>query len=285
MMLAGKLSDKTEKFGELLLESNFFQHMLDYWAAIDKKFIGVGIETADRKVRDNIVGAYNNINNALLTLVNLTDALQASSVTQSIFDSIFPNLLTQLKSDLNLGCAKNLPGYNKGRSQYERYELLINIMLNFASNLESSLPTMRTEGVGDIMVKYRECVDSFDTKTQCLLVLGYLLGEDDDQGVIELANEELSFLIKSLETSLLRPMEYSPTELIQGLNRIAVKDSNKVKLIEQGYITLLKRSLLPQYDDRQKAAAARGLWNLAFSAESKKKILDEHGCFKSKCKI
>ncbi|KAF6029214.1 hypothetical protein EB796_012473 [Bugula neritina] len=78
---------------------------------------------------------------------------------------------------------------------------------------------------------------------------------------------------------------FGPQELIEGLTRIAVVDENKSKLIDQGILPLLVKSLKNsrKYDSSHQAAAAKALWTLAFNDDSRQRIIDEKGCMNGSC--
>ncbi|XP_067935708.1 uncharacterized protein [Watersipora subatra] len=158
---------------------------------------------------------------------------------------------------------------------------MITILHNFSYFYEPCIPIMRERGTISLARTLRLQAQDSGTSTDCLLIIAFLMNEADSKKLMKIADDELSYLISELEKSMLRAgaSDYHPEEIIDGLNRIAVSDINKLKLIECGVLKLLSKSLNPvkSHTTVHRAAAAKAIWNLAFSEESREEIKAQKG--------
>lgn len=163
---------------------------------------------------------------------------------------------------------------------------LLTIIHNFLFYYEPCIPVFRERGMMSIARNIRKNTDDSDIKTSALVIIAYLLIDSDDKEQMIMSEEELKFLIQEVEKSMFpkSQSDYHPAELINALNRIAVIDVNKLKLIDAGILPLLTKSLNPdkKYSPEHQEAAINAVWNLAFTEESKQKIIEQAGLMQGK---
>jgi len=68
--------------------------------------------------------------------------------------------------------------------------------------------------------------------------------------------------------------------IFQALNNLAVIDDNKMKIVESGALPHYVKILSEERDESVLAAAAEGLWSLAFKC--KEKLNEEPGCLQGR---
>lgn len=155
------------------------------------------------------------------------------------------------------------------------------IVSNLLYYYEPSIQVFREGGMMSIARNIRATSNRIRQQTDALLVMAYLRKEGEDKTKMEMSDEELSFLIgelgKSMEQSKNNPSSYTPEELLLGLNRIAVIDKNKLKVIKSGILPLLKEAISASDSPKRQEAAIKTIWNLAFTQESKQKIKEQEG--------
>ena len=66
------------------------------------------------------------------------------------------------------------------------------------------------------------------------------------------------------------------SEIVCGLNHLAVNDLNKVRIVELGALPLYMQ-LLESEDKDEQALTAAGVWILAFRDENKRRMKQEPG--------
>lgn len=261
--------------GNLAVELGLSKVLSGYWDVLE-----TGIKSSSEQLSvmadDRIRRSYTNIDLGLSFLVNVTDAARTThtELLQAVYDELYDFIIVQLKSPQ----ISSQKGHRFTWREKLLFPTCLNLIYNFASNLDKSLPHMRETGLHGVVHKMRDESKSYDVQTTCLLILAYILDEGDDKTAIEMSSDELSYLIAQLEKALLIKSDYSPEELIEGLNRIAVIDVNKVKLVDCGYLDLLKKSMKGKYEPAHQAAAAKGIWNLVFSDKLRPVIQADQSC-------
>ena len=116
---------------------------------------------------------------------------------------------------------------------------------------------------------------------ESLLTLAYLVDENTNHLI--LADENLlSFIIILLDGAWQsedrrRCYGYSAKELAEGLSHLAINDTNKTILGQNGVIPVLISVIKTSNEDEEKASATRALWMLAFHDSNKEKIRQEEG--------
>ena len=116
---------------------------------------------------------------------------------------------------------------------------------------------------------------------ESLLTLAYLVDENTNHLI--LADENLlSFIITLLDGAWQsedrrRCYGYSAKELAEGLSHLAINDTNKNILGQNGVIHVLISVIKTSKEDEEKASATRALWMLAFHDNNKEKVRQEEG--------
>ena len=119
-------------------------------------------------------------------------------------------------------------------------------------------------------------------KTKAFLVLSYIITEAENN-VINATDENIQFIVDILQDALNSENHFSQryafwaSEILCGLNHLAVNDSNKARLGRVGALPLYLRSLQSNSNEEQNLSAA-GLWILAFKDENKQLIKQDPKC-------
>ena len=71
-------------------------------------------------------------------------------------------------------------------------------------------------------------------------------------------------------------------ELVQSLSDLAINDTNKRLIVENGGIQILAKLLQPDCSVEEKTTATKGIWRLAFLKENKEKLRKGQGIIDSK---
>ena len=114
-----------------------------------------------------------------------------------------------------------------------------------------------------------------------LLTLAYLVDENTNHLI--LADENLlSFIITLLDGACRwedrrRCYGFSAKELAEGVSYLAINDTNKNRLGQNGVIPVLISVIKTSNEDEEKASATRALWMLAFDDNNKEKVRQEEG--------
>ena len=107
-----------------------------------------------------------------------------------------------------------------------------------------------------------------------LLTLAYLVDENTSH-LISADENLLSFIVTLLDEAWQlvgrRCYGYSAKELAEGLSHLAINDTNKNILGQNGVIPVLISVIKTSNEDEEKASATRALWMLAFHDNNKKK--------------
>ncbi|XP_077984869.1 uncharacterized protein LOC144439456 [Glandiceps talaboti] len=121
-------------------------------------------------------------------------------------------------------------------------------------------------------------------RTYALLTLSYIVNEDENDK-INTGTENLEFFVRLLKSAVEaenhRSTEHSSfhvTELMAGMIKLAVNDSNKVRFVDQGVLPHLVKLLQPNCTIKEQRLAATLLWTLAFYEDNKNKIRNEKRC-------
>ena len=119
-------------------------------------------------------------------------------------------------------------------------------------------------------------------KTKAYLILSYIFNETEND-IINSTDENIQFIIEILREALENENHFSTkyafwaSEIVCGLNHLAVNDSNKVRILRQGALPLYVDLMQGDNFEEQNLAVA-GLWILAFHNENKYLIRDSVTC-------
>ncbi|XP_059141325.1 uncharacterized protein LOC131929220 isoform X2 [Physella acuta] len=114
-------------------------------------------------------------------------------------------------------------------------------------------------------------------KSIAMLTLAYIVEEEENAKLIDETDtikSIVTWIHKALENKQKRRFRgFSPWELTQGLAKLAVNDSNKSKIIEEGALEDFVQ-MLRFTDLREQANTAECLWTLAFDKTVRQTIID-----------
>ncbi|XP_072031673.1 uncharacterized protein [Amphiura filiformis] len=117
-------------------------------------------------------------------------------------------------------------------------------------------------------------------KTICLLIVAYIVDETESEKLASsntggCVNFLISLLRKALSAENQRYGGFTALELLEGINHLAMNDSNKVKTVEGGCLALMTLMMSEGRDEKEQLLAARAVWRLSFVAANKKIIQDD----------
>ncbi|XP_077984641.1 uncharacterized protein LOC144439241 [Glandiceps talaboti] len=191
--------------------------------------------------------------------------------------------------ELIVGDLRNLKEYAVAKKRDEYKDLYLESLLATLHNVIrlyiDNRGYFRDAGAVELLQHYLG-MESVLYRAYALLTLSYIVNEDENHR-INTGDENIEFLIKllksALETKDHREKEHSfhSTELVSGMTKLAVNDSNKVKFVELGVLPHLVKLLQPNCTLEEQRLAATTLWTLAFHKDNKNKILNEEGCYKA----
>ncbi|GAB1603875.1 uncharacterized protein LOC106868605 isoform X1 [Argonauta hians] len=114
-------------------------------------------------------------------------------------------------------------------------------------------------------------------KVLSMMTNAYIVEEEDNQALIEETGSiscMLQWLDKALDCNKRRYKGFTPYEIVQGLEKLAVTDFNKSKIMDGGVLPMLSRML--QHDEvREQCSAARILWTLLFDETVRERMVNE----------
>ena len=124
----------------------------------------------------------------------------------------------------------------------------------------------------DILQNCSQTVN-LEIQPRAFLALSYIIDKSEAHK-ISLNEPCLKFLLLTLQSAMSGPNRkssgYSVLEILQGLNQLAINDSNKLLIVELGGIDVLERVLVEEgSNDKEKNWAAQGIWQLSFKEENK----------------
>ncbi|XP_019630155.1 PREDICTED: uncharacterized protein LOC109474307 [Branchiostoma belcheri] len=169
------------------------------------------------------------------------------------------------------------------KSHDKRYLMKGNlgILLNSVRLCTDNKAVCREANAVELLTKYLSS-KYYIIKTKAILTLAYIVN-DDENDKLNASVENIRFILKLLRAALEQPdhraktYNFSASELVSGLNELASNDGNKVKIVEEGGLTLLYQLLLDGSSLEENILAAKGLWILAFN-KSNKEAIKKTGC-------
>lgn len=258
------LDSKTRKVGDLLANLGVTELFLTIWNKYFEAYFLNNGNLAMRKVMTSI----------LSVLWNFTDI--SSSLCQKVFQSDIPKVAVHyLKSDY-LHPSKTSEYHCK-----HAVDGLMAILFNMLQKVPESRNALREQNAVDVFKRFRK---SPDGKISCkaLFLQGYIINDDENE---MLNSDDTNFLfIKKLLMIALNPGNtkrrargFAATEIVSALNRLAVNDKNKTRIIvNAGLLPLYVQLLQPECSEEEQAAAVEGLWILAFKCGDAVKM--QPGC-------
>lgn len=200
------------------------------------------------------------------TMWNFTDA--SNKLAQALADNDAVRLLT-----LNCGHKPYINAIHS-KNVYYVMKASLSILHNIARN--SGMKHLFDENkTSETIMPFLESEDEM-LKILATLTIANIVDEEEnktlitDTGTIKCI---VSWMEKALNLARRRYKGFTPQELTEGLNRLAVNDSNKMKIVEEGALPLFLKML--QHDDvREQSSAARIIWTLSFDKDVRQKIKD-----------
>jgi len=119
-------------------------------------------------------------------------------------------------------------------------------------------------------------------RTKAYLLLAYIVDEREND-VINATDENIAYIVEILRSALESENHFTQvyafwaSEIVCGLNHLAINDSNKSRLGHLGAVKLYV-ILLQTGSAEERSLAAAGLWILSFSAENRRVMVNEPGC-------
>lgn len=165
-------------------------------------------------------------------------------------------------------CMENLKAKEKYISEAEVDEnslAVIDFSLGIIYNIskEENIESLFNNDMSTLQ-SYKKS-ENEDFVAMSVMILVHLSNGEAEK--IQDEKETTVYLIRLLQRALneedRRAIGYSSTELIEGLARLALNDSNKLTVAEEGGISLLMKLVLSHREEEQ-VAAAQCLWTLAF---------------------
>ena len=246
----------------LLMEKLTELGVVDLFKIIYSKYFGTA--KVHRVLRDILVVLWNGTDSCL----DMCKMIIKGSILSQIIDNLNSDILGPDVTDV--GKLYIIKGF-------------LGIINNTSRLVDESAAILRDLSAVDVLKKYLNSKNSM-IRCKCELILAYIMTEKQYEEM-NADDSNIQFLIKLLEDAMLSPEHksskygFSADEILQGLNKIAVSDSNKLKLVAFGalkhYVTLME----PNCSSVENFEAARGIWNLAFKCADDIRQLP--GCLES----
>lgn len=127
-------------------------------------------------------------------------------------------------------------------------------------------------------------------KTKAILVLCYIVTETEASKLV-VTEEHIKYIVQVLQDCIAnadhcsRAHGYDAEEILDGLNRMAVADSNKEAIVKCGALPLYAVLLKDDCKVEEQIAACKGLWILAFNETNKNLIAGQADCMQGLQKL
>ncbi|CAC5411830.1 unnamed protein product [Mytilus coruscus] len=135
----------------------------------------------------------------------------------------------------------------------------------------------KENATSDVMIQFLQSKEEHEMlKIMAMLTLAHIVEEEendkliDDTGAVE---GIVSYIKLALNNERGRYKGFTPIELMDGLDKLAVNDKNKSKIIDAGALPLLLK-MLKQENIEEQAVASKALWTLSFDKDVVQKIRD-----------
>lgn len=163
-------------------------------------------------------------------------------------------------------CTDNLKNEEKYESE-ERRKQIVQASLVVLYNLsreDRNTACMLSDEEWSVILQYKDGKDEY-LKAISVMILAFLSDEKTEgiKGEEDTTIYMLKLLKEAKQDSSRRKQGFSCTELIEGLNRLALNDSNKHVILENDGIELLMEFIMSE-EPSEPEAAAQCLWTLAF---------------------
>ncbi|XP_025080765.1 uncharacterized protein LOC112556198 isoform X2 [Pomacea canaliculata] len=131
----------------------------------------------------------------------------------------------------------------------------------------------------EVIMPFISMKDEF-LKAISMLTLAYIVEEEENTKLIDETNT-ISSIVSWTENAVdggskRRFKGFTPWELTQGLDKLAVNDTNKIQVVEAGALPVFLRML--QHDDpKEQSSTAHCIWTLSFDKTVRQKIIEHEG--------
>ena len=214
----------------------------------------------------------------LQTVVSITWNCTDKSV--SLCESLVKCGVVQLA--LNELCMDKLAGSDlKDENVLYLIKAYLGMLHNIVRLSPDSRKVYRSANAVKILQGYIQSINNL-VKAKAYLILSYLINEEEND-LINATDENLAFLIRILKEALASENHFAQTcafwayEIADGLNHLAVNDTNKIAMGRLGAFPLYIRLLQGENLEEQTLGTA-GLWILSFKDENKLLLKEEPGC-------
>ncbi|XP_006816972.2 uncharacterized protein LOC100367365 [Saccoglossus kowalevskii] len=176
---------------------------------------------------------------------------------------------------------KAFKAYSTSTSTHELTDRYLGSLLatthNIVRNYDGNRHYARDAGAVKLLQHYL-ALEKILYRSYALLSLSYIVNEKENDK-INTGNENIQFFVDMLESAVEATDHretvhngFHTTELVAGMTKLAVNDSNKMKLVEQGILPPLYKLLQSDCTHDEQRLAACALWTLAFKKENVDKI-------------
>ncbi|XP_052786989.1 uncharacterized protein LOC128222153 isoform X2 [Mya arenaria] len=200
------------------------------------------------------------------TMWNFTDA--SSKLAKALSDNDAVRLLT-----LNCGHKPYISALHS-KNVFYVIKASLSILHNIGRN--SGMKHLFDENkTSETIMPFLEAEDDM-LKILATLTIVHIVEEEENKAlIIETGTIHciVDWIDKALGVPRRRFRGFTPWELTEGLNKLAVNDSNKMKIIEENALPSFLK-MLQHEDVREQSSAARVIWTLAFDKDVRKQFLN-----------
>ncbi|XP_052267989.1 uncharacterized protein LOC127869450 isoform X1 [Dreissena polymorpha] len=200
------------------------------------------------------------------TMWNISDA--SAKLAKNLADNDAVKLLT-----LNCGHKPYLQALHS-KNVFYVVKASLSILHNIA-RASGMKPLFEENKTGETIMPFLESEDDM-LKILATLTIAHIVDEEENKTLITETGTIkciVSWLGNALDSARRRFKGFTPQELTEGLNKLAVNDSNKMKIIEEDALPQFIK-MLKHEDVREQSSAARIVWTLAFDKDVRQKLVE-----------
>ena len=135
----------------------------------------------------------------------------------------------------------------------------------------------------EILQPFRKFTENREISFYALVVQAYIVKEDENEH-LNSDIEIFKFLVELLDAAIRHAyqygLEFSVVEVLEVINKLAVNDGNKQRIVEAGALPYYVKLLQPDRRQAEQKKAAHGLWILGFKCRDA--VRKEPGCIPGK---
>ena len=161
----------------------------------------------------------------------------------------------------------------------------LGILHNLLRHCHDSRKIFRAANAVDVLQLYISARQGL-VKTKAYIILSCIIDEHENE-LINSDEQNIAFIVEILKEALSSENHFSKTfafwasEIVSGLNHLAINDNNKSRIGRLGALSLYMK-LLSSHDADEQGLAAAGLWILSFHDENKRRLRDLPDCLDGK---